>query len=658
MSSSLVQIPLNDGSFLVVNLSDSSISRSSKSRVGVPRTVVQRVSASAAVAGGAVVEAILDANHDNLSANTVAVTGPAFAQTLDEYVAFLPQGGTATGGSHNWVILGDSSALAVHIADTSNPHSVTATQVGLGSADNTADADKPVSTAAAAALALKADLSVVLRNSAQLDVNADDLENNGVSVTGPAIAQTLDNLIAYLPDGGTDTGGSHDWLVAGNADASAHIANVSNPHAVTKAQVGLSVVNNTSDAAKPVSTLQASAIALKADAGDLTAHEADTANPHSVTKAQVGLSNVDDTSDAGKPVSVAQLAALGLKADASALTGHEADTGNPHAVTASQVGLGNCNNTSDANKPVSTLQAAALALKADDADLTLHEGDTANPHAVTKAQVGLANVDNTADANKPVSDATQTALNAKQDSASAVKEAATLDVNHDNLGANGVSVTGPAIAYSLDGYLCYLPTAGDDSGGFHDWDVLAFNSAAVAHYANTSNPHSVTKTQVGLANVDNTADANKPVSGATQTALDAKQATVNQVSAGEITNGTETNVRLYSPANVKAMAMEHGGGIIAPAEIVSISGLDKVPILDASAGDEIKYVLYKDFPVLSVIVTLDAPLATVNSTNTVSTTGPRFGVTTDFVLVWKATGTGLDGWKQVGLSEDTIEIDL
>jgi hypothetical protein len=42
------------------------------------------------------------------------------------------------------------------------------------------------------------------------------------------------------------------------------------------------------------------------------------------------------------------------------------------------------------------------------------------------------------------------------------------------------------------------------------------------HASNTSNPHSVTKAQVGLGNCDNTSDANKPVSTATQTALDGK----------------------------------------------------------------------------------------------------------------------------------------
>jgi len=43
-------------------------------------------------------------------------------------------------------------APASHVSDTDNPHGVTAAQVGLGSVDNTADADKPISTAQRAGL--------------------------------------------------------------------------------------------------------------------------------------------------------------------------------------------------------------------------------------------------------------------------------------------------------------------------------------------------------------------------------------------------------------------------------------------------------------------------------------------------------------------------
>lgn len=51
-------------------------------------------------------------------------------------------------------------------------------------------------------------------------------------------------------------------------------------------------------------------------------------------------------------------------------------------------------------------------------------------------------------------------------------------------------------------------------------NTLATNLSS--HTSNKSNPHGVTKTHVGLGNVDNTSDANKPISTATQTALDTK----------------------------------------------------------------------------------------------------------------------------------------
>ena len=43
-----------------------------------------------------------------------------------------------------------------------------------------------------------------------------------------------------------------------------------------------------------------------------------------------------------------------------------------------------------------------------------------------------------------------------------------------------------------------------------------------AHVADFENPHQVTKEQIGLGNVDNTSDADKPISNATQTALNGK----------------------------------------------------------------------------------------------------------------------------------------
>jgi hypothetical protein len=55
--------------------------------------------------------------------------------------------------------------------------------------------------------------------------------------------------------------------------------------------------------------------AAAAVASSLSTHTSNTNNPHSVTKSQVGLGNVDNTSDVDKPVSTAQAAALENKID-------------------------------------------------------------------------------------------------------------------------------------------------------------------------------------------------------------------------------------------------------------------------------------------------------------------------------------------------------
>ena len=85
-----------------------------------------------------------------------------------------------------------------------------------------------------------------------------------------------------------------------------------------------------------------------------------------LTKNDVGLSNVDNTSDLNKPVSTAVQSALDLKEPANAnIQSHIGSTSNPHSVTKTQVGLSNVDNTSDMSKPVSTLQAAAIQTAAD-----------------------------------------------------------------------------------------------------------------------------------------------------------------------------------------------------------------------------------------------------------------------------------------------------
>lgn len=60
----------------------------------------------------------------------------------------------------------------------------------------------------------------------------------------------------------------------------------------------------------------------------------------------------------------------------------------------------------------------------------------------------------------------------------------------------------------------------DQAGITADIDTVQTNLET--HINNKTNPHKVTKDQVGLGNVDNTSDANKPISTATQNALNSK----------------------------------------------------------------------------------------------------------------------------------------
>lgn len=86
-----------------------------------------------------------------------------------------------------------------------------------------------------------------------------------------------------------------------------------------------------------------------------------------------------------------------------------------------------------------------------------------------------------------------------------------------------------------------------------------------AHVTNTSNPHSVTAAQVGLGNVDNTADADKPISTATQTALDSKaDETITVTGTGALTGGGDLTANRTLDVATDA-TFPGNGGVVLPA---------------------------------------------------------------------------------------------
>ena len=127
-----------------------------------------------------------------------------------------------------------------------------------------------------------------------LDNTVQGLANEITNRTN-AINALRTELKTYVDDLIADTGSD---VTALETKVNNHIANKSNPHTVTKTQVGLGNVNNTSDANKPVSTAQATAIADAKAAGtaaqtSINSHAGRKDNPHTVTRAQLGLATTD-----------------------------------------------------------------------------------------------------------------------------------------------------------------------------------------------------------------------------------------------------------------------------------------------------------------------------------------------------------------------------
>ena len=163
---------------------------------------------------------------------------------------------------------------------------VTKAMVGLGSADNTSDANKPVSTAQQTELNLKA---------------------NSASPTFTGTVSGISKAMVGL--GAADNTSDANKPVSTAQQTALNLkANLASPNftgtvgGITKTMVGLDNVDNTSDANKPVSTAQQTALNLKANLASPTF----TGTVGGITKTMVGLGSVDNTSDLNKPLSYAE----------------------------------------------------------------------------------------------------------------------------------------------------------------------------------------------------------------------------------------------------------------------------------------------------------------------------------------------------------------
>jgi hypothetical protein len=283
----------------------------------------------------------------------------------------------------------------------------------------------------------------------------------------------------------------------------------------------------------------------------------DGTNPHGTTKSDVGLSNVDNTSDLSKPISTATQTALDDKV--------------PYTGSTSDVDLGGNSLNAKSLHVKGTGGAGHLGLKhqsgsitASTSESTLGANSSGNP--VWKNDGNP--IQNVMLENAAITGATKTKIT--YDSKGLVtsgSDATTADIN-DSLNRRYVTDSQLTVIGNTSGtntgdettssVKTKLGTAGASSDGYllqTDWNTFNNKENAISsgttlqYWRGDKTWQTLDKTAVGLSNVDNTSDLNKPISTATQTALDGK---VDENAA--ITGATKTKITYDSKGLVTSGA--------------------------------------------------------------------------------------------------------
>lgn len=304
----------------------------------------------------------------------------------------------------------------------------------------------PEATETAKGLLSAADKAMLVTLKDDLDAKVDKLVGKSL------IADSEIEKLAGLPNSTELTNSIATAKASGDnaqSNLNAHKLNISNPHEVTKAQVGLGNVTNDAQVKRSEMGVAGGVATLDEDgkvpSSQLPSYVDDIVDVYATyEKSTTGvLSNIVLYSDAGKTKLVtgeagkiyqnveegepgyqfrwtgsvfSQTGASSLiigevagtafdgargKTVESSLQSHKNDKNNPHEVTKTQIGLGNVDNTSDANKPVSTAQAAAIAAAVEALDATVTSTDGTNVQVKvteTNGKVTAVNIttDNTA----------------------------------------------------------------------------------------------------------------------------------------------------------------------------------------------------------------------------------------------------------------------
>jgi hypothetical protein len=383
---------------------------------------------------------------------------------------------------------------------------------------------------------------------------------------------------------------------------------------------------------------------LLATTGNITTHNSTTTLVHGIADTAL-LATTADVTDAAD-------------AAANALSAHESDTTGVHGIADTSLlvttsGLTAHNNdTTDVHGIADT---AALATKAyaDDAEtdaitaagtaadgkITTHNSATENVHGILDTSL-LATTQDITDHNLLTTNVhgidDTSLLVTQEDLSNAISGA---EVDQSGLAGVGIDWNSVSNAFDIDSTVAtktYADTAVTDHNSettnVHGIiDTAALATKTYADGAVSTAVAALTKSSVGLANVDNTSDANKPVSTATQTALDLKANLDAPTFTGTVSGITKTMVGLSDVDNTADSAKP-----VSTAQATAIATAKSEAIADATSQvnalltgapaalntlDELAAALGDDANFASTVTTnlgLKAPLASPTFTGTVT----------------------------------------
>ncbi len=518
----------------------------------------------------------------------------------------------------NWVELLTAGAPVQSVNGYTGSVNITKSAIGLNEVDNISDINKLVSNATQAALNLKLDVNKLGVASGAASLNAlGKIPSDQMPAISFSILKVISSQAEMLALSSAEVGtvvirtdvnknyvlaNSNPALLANWIELLTPAPPVQNVNGytgtvnITKSDIGLSNTDNTSDVNKPVSVATQTALNLKSNVSDVTILTTALGTKLNITDTASLLKKVDtanlsnrinlklNANQLGVANGVASLNALGIipssqlppvSLSSTSVVASEADM-----LALNNASVGSIAIRTDVNKNyiLSTSGPSVLAnwveLLTPGAPVQSVNGYTGSV-SISKSDLGIGEVNNTTDINKPISTATQNALNLK------------LDANKLGVASGAASLNAlgkiptdqiPAISFSsvkvLNSEREMLALSSAVIGSVvirtdvnKNYVLATANPAVLANWVELLTPAppvqtvngysgivSLTKSDIGLSNADNTSDANKSVSTAMQTALDLKASktfVTNAITSGNYTNTSDittlrTNVSSFT----------------------------------------------------------------------------------------------------------------